>query len=671
MTWRAVLAGLVAGAFVCAFGYFNDNVMRQTMFIGNNMPISVYGGLILFVLVLNPLLRRWAFSAGELAVALALVLVMCAVPSFMRTFTVTLMMPRHWVRSAPGWRAEGVVEMTPRQMLASPGDRDDALNGFVRGIGNGRGLPSPSEVPWRAWGRTLAFWIPAILLLWIGLIGLALAVHRQWSEHEHLRYPVAAFSNVLLPEAGRRWAAVLGDRLFWIGAAVVFLVHFNNYLAVWFPDFLVTVPTTVDLRSLLPLSPTYAAGDGAEMLQPKVYFTVLAFGYFLASDVSLAMALGPLFYPFLVGGLAGYGFSIDAGGMFATNARGFMNFGAFSGLLLAMLYTGRHYYGRTLRRVVMIPTAEAPPPEAVSGARVFLICALLFAVNLLSVGLDWPMAALYTAVIFMIFLVIGRISAETGAFMVTSAWFPCITVWGIFGERALGAKSILMMLLLSAVMAVDTRSAMTPFVVNAFKLLDLRRAEIGRTAAWSVAAVLIGLAVALPVTLAFQYDRGVNHDDQWAVDVVPRRPFDDTVEVRHRLTAQGSLEAAETVKGWRRFTEMSPKAPCLIGFAGGLAAVLTFTAIRLRWPKWPLHPVLFLVWYTYAGRQFAASFLCGWGIKVLVTQYGGAPWYQRLKPLMCGLIAGEMLGGLMPMAIGLVYWLATGLPPKTFNILPP
>ncbi len=81
MTWRAVLAGLVAGAFVCAFCYFNDNVMRQTMFIGNSMPISVYGGLIVFVLVLNPLLKRWAFSAGELAVALALVLVMCTVPS--------------------------------------------------------------------------------------------------------------------------------------------------------------------------------------------------------------------------------------------------------------------------------------------------------------------------------------------------------------------------------------------------------------------------------------------------------------------------------------------------------------------------------------------------------------------------------------------------------------
>ena len=280
MTWRAVLAGLVAGAFVCAFCYFNDAMMHQTMFIGNNMPISVYGGLILFVFLLNPLLKRWAFSARELAVALTLVLAMCCIPGagLMRTFTVTLMMPWQWERSTPGWRAEGIVETAPRQMLASPGNNGDALNGFVRGIGNGRGLPNLREVPWQAWRATLVFWIPLILLLWIGLVGLALVVHRQWSEHEHLRYPLATFSNALLPEAGKRWGAVLGDRLFWIGAVVVFLIHFNNYLAVWFPEYLVTVPTKVDLSSLVSLFPTFAAGGGDVYLQPTVYFTVLAFG---------------------------------------------------------------------------------------------------------------------------------------------------------------------------------------------------------------------------------------------------------------------------------------------------------------------------------------------------------------------------------------------------------
>ncbi len=68
--------------------------------------------------------------------------------------------------------------------------------------------------------------------------------------------------------------------------------------------------------------------------------------------------------------------------------------------------------------------------------------------------------------------------------------------------------------------------------------------------------------------------------------------------------------------------------------------------------------------------MLASSFLAGWAIKTLVTKYGGAAWYQRLKPLMFGLVAGEMLGALAPMLAGFVYWLMTGQPPKAFNILP-
>jgi hypothetical protein len=672
VTWRAVLVGLLGGAFVCAFCYFNDEVMNQTMFVGSIMPISVYGCLILFVLLVNPLLRRWAFSARELAVALSLTLVMCGIPGtgLMRTFTLTLMLPWHWERSNPGWRAEGIVETVPRQMLASPGKGDEALDDFVRGVGNGRGIPSPREVPWRAWERTLSFWLPQVLLLWIGLIGLALVVHRQWSEHEHLRYPLATFSNALLPEPGRRWAAVFGDRLFWFGAAIVFLIHFNNYLATWFPDLLVTVPTKIDLTSLEALSPIYAAGGGWEVLHPALYFSVMAFAYFLASDVSLGMGLGPYLNPFLVGSLASYGLSLQWGGVNMPGVQNFMNFGAYFGLLLAILYTGRHYYSQVLRRAILMPTPQAHAPEAVWGARLFLICAGLFIVHLISVGLDWPLAVLYTGLLFMLFLVVGRLNAETGAFLVQAYWFPCVALWGIFGARALGVKSVLIMLLLSSVMILDPREAMMPFLVNNFKLLDLRRERLGRTAAWCVAALVVGLAVAVMANLSFQYDRGVNFEDTWSMEVGSQQPFDRAIEVRQRLTAQGNLAAAEATRGWSRLAEISPKVPCLIGFAGGLAAVLAFAAIRLRWPKWPVHPVLFLVWNTWAGRDMAASFLCGWFIKVVVTHYGGASWYQRLKPLMFGLITGELLGGLAPMGIGFVYWLKTGLPPKTFNILP-
>ena len=254
-----------------------------------------------------------------------------------------------------------------------------------------------------------------------------------------------------------------------------------------------------------------------------------------------------------------------------------MNFGAYFGLLLAILYTGRHYYSQVFRRAVLIPTPETQASEAVWGARVFLICAGLFSVSLISVGLDWPLAVLYTVLIFMLFLVVGRLVAETGAFLVQAYWFPGVIVWGIFGARALGVKSVLIMLLLSSVMIIDPREAMMPFLVNAFKLLDLRRVKIGRTADLVRGRpFVVGLAVAVPATLAFQYDRGVDRDDAFAMVVASQRPFDKAIEVKERLRAQGDLAAAEAttrLEAVRRDIAQGALPDRVRGRAGGGACV--------------------------------------------------------------------------------------------------
>ena len=41
MTIRAILLGLLGACFVCGFTYFNDAVMRQTYFVGNNQLLRL------------------------------------------------------------------------------------------------------------------------------------------------------------------------------------------------------------------------------------------------------------------------------------------------------------------------------------------------------------------------------------------------------------------------------------------------------------------------------------------------------------------------------------------------------------------------------------------------------------------------------------------------------
>jgi hypothetical protein len=113
----------------------------------------------------------------------------------------------------------------------------------------------------------------------------------------------------------------------------------------------------------------------------------------------------------------------------------------------------------------------------------------------------------------------------------------------------------------------------------------------------------------------------------------------------------------------------SPSGACVVALVAGIVLVLVFTVARLRLSWWPLHPLMFALWATNHVMHFAWSFMIGWAVKLLVVKYGGNPMYERLKPLMVGLVAGEVLGAFLPCIVGWIYWLATG-EAKPFHVLP-
>jgi len=532
------------------------------------------------------------------------------------------------------------------------------------------------QVPWSAWRDSLGFWLILILSLWVGLIGLALVVHRQWSDHEQLPYPVARFADSLLPGQGGMWGEVLGSRLFWLGLCAVAAIHLYNYAAFWSPAHLVPIQLQVDIRSLADLFPTFKLGlggfGGPYLVTPHLYFIVIGFAYLLATDVSLSLGIGPYLWPWVLGLTAASGYSLAGGGYLSLQAVTFLNFGAYVGLFLVLIYTGRHYYSHVFRRALLLPSAQAVESHSVWGARVFLACLAAFVTMLAAAGLDWPLAFLYAAGAVVIYLVMGRIIAETGMFFIQAYCFPCVILWGVFGAVALGPQALLILLVLTAVLLADPRETLMPFAINSLKIVDLRRVSVGRTAGLAVVALVVGLAIAVPTTLYFQYDRGANMADAWATraDQLPGMPYKEVLNVKHRLAAQGVLERSEAVSGWSRFAEMAPGWRYVAVFGVGMALVLVMTAGRLRVARWPLHPVMFLVWNSYGACNFAFSFLVGWFIKSAITRYGGAAVYQKVKPLMFGLIAGELLGGFVPVIIGAICYLVTGEPPRRFFVLP-
>jgi hypothetical protein len=418
ITLRAVILGLAGVVFLSVFTFFNNQVLRQTHLVGNFMPIAIYGGLLVFLLTLNSLLarwgERWAFGGKELVIIIAMMLAAATVPGsgLMRSLPSLLMLPHHIEKSEPGWRATGVVAMMPEGLLAERGAGDEALNSFVQGMKRGDHNVRLADVPWGAWTRALAFWIPLVASIYTAMLGLALVYHRQWAHHEQLPYPIVKFTNAMLPDRpGAAYGAVLQNRLFWLGTIFVSAIHVSRYIYVWCPSW-IDIPLNFDFTKLFRDAPSIRS-EGLWAWEFRIYFSVIAIAYFLAADVGLAIGLAPIVYPFIAAFFSAQGLSLKGGG-FQSPER-FVVAGAFFGTFATFMYTGRHYYLTTLCQALGI-LKKGSTAESVWGARVFLLGIVFFIGMLMTVGMSPALSAILAFLLVVFYSVLGRVLAETGLF---------------------------------------------------------------------------------------------------------------------------------------------------------------------------------------------------------------------------------------------------------------
>jgi hypothetical protein len=302
--------------------------------------------------------------------------------------------------------------------------------------------------------------------------------------------------------------------------------------------------------------------------------------------------------------------------------------------------------------------------------RIFLLAFTVLITVLTLSGLAWQLSLLYVSAMLIIFTVFGRIIAETGMFHLSPNIYPCVLIIGFFDEQALGIHILAFLFFLTSIFLLDPRECFMPFIVNSLEIS--RGAGVKARKLLPVVAIvmILGLGISVPVTLYFCYSHGVNWQDGFGSSMVPHMAIDGTLASRVRMIAQDTLERAESVKGFQRFPLIKPDRNFAWAFFAVFAAVLLFTAARLRWAWWPLHPVLFCLWPRYAGYMFATSFLLGSLIKMLAAHYGGSRLVNRLKPMMYGLIASDMISGLITILCGILYYLNTDKIPKSFWILP-
>jgi len=112
-----------------------------------------------------------------------------------------------------------------------------------------------------------------------------------------------------------------------------------------------------------------------------------------------------------------------------------------------------------------------------------------------------------------------------------------------------------------------------------------------------------------------------------------------TAKVRPWLATMGLQQANQTAN---LLASRTPRDSA--GFAaagGGLAIVVACSALRLRFPWWPIHPLGYALATTNSLDYMWCPFFIAWLAKTLTVRYGGIKAYRAALPFFLGLTLGD------------------------------
>jgi hypothetical protein len=218
--------------------------------------------------------------------------------------------------------------------------------------------------------------------------------------------------------------------------------------------------------------------------------------------------------------------------------------------------------------------------------------------------------------------------------------------------------------LLCAILSFDPSQSLMPYIVNAIKTCDNLRVKPARVAWGAAGTYVLCLGVAIVVVIWSNYNWGVRRHP-FITGGVPQMTFKAADTAVTKIKQAEQLEESQLLGPVERLMRIKPEKRFAWSAGLGFAAVLIFSAMRLRFPWWPVHPVMFLMWATWPLHRMGTSFLFGWVIRTVVVRIGGYNGYRAGKPFMVGAVAGDLVGAGLWMTVGVIYYGATGLRPDT------
>lgn len=497
------------------------------------------------------------------------------------------------------------------------------------------------RVPWRAWALPLLGWTGLSGLVFVGSMCLVSLFHKQWAEHEHLRYPL-----LLLPlsvtdsrSSHSEVRGVFRNPQTWIAIGLVFLHHAMNIAHLYNPA-VMALMDRYRVGQFFTERPWTAFSGLVFMHRPQM----IGFSYFVSVDVLFS---GWFFFVVqsamrVVADMVGY--QGPSGFPFAPQ----QGAGAFTAAFLTLVWVGKDHLRGVLQRAVgglSQPSgggaqagSHGPPadgfasqPRLVWGA-VACFGVLIWWCARMNMA-PWLALAFFGMIVAWA-VVYARIRAEAG---VASMWaLPFVqhleTITNAVGTRGLitgSNASNLVMLTMFGWMSHGYFPSLTGTVAENNKLAQDTGLGSQTLPLVMLLAFVVGMAGGYVVTLGSYYREGAN--------------------VLHGGVASGGYTVSSAMGRWNGVANAlrspgGPDLPAVGGAVAGGVIALAIAVARRVWLRFPFHPLGYAMALNY-GYCLWGPFLIAWLLKLIIDRLGGAQLYHRLMPFFLGLVIGDLLAG--------------------------
>lgn len=627
---RALIIGLLLSIIVALWGEYAANHLGYEL-AATQLPSVLLIPFLLFIALPNILITsvssRFGLNRSELIVVFAMGLVASMVPdqALTKYLLVVITAPHYFANQENRWEAQ-FFDYLPNWLVLQ--NQGDAVRLFYEGVQPGQ------SIPWMAWLPPIFWWFSLIaVLMFIGAC-LVVILRKQWMEHERLRFPLGEVALHLLgtKEDPRKpgEAGMFQSPMFKIGCFFMSIVMIWNILSFW---------------SVVPPIPIMGSDSMSLFIDPafppfviRLNVFVLCLLFFVNTEILFSLWTFQVLYNIQAGVLNTLGISSISGTIVAGGLVGIQAIGGLIIFVLWGLWMARQHIIKVVH-TALGHTSDLDDADELFSYRTALFGLLFGLVYMIwwlhKGGLSFPVMALFLFLLFIFYLALARVVAETGLVSVDLPINSHQFTVGIIGSANINPGDL------------TTLGMANGFARNwrTFTMIGTSHVAWVRTFVGTQKQVLfqwcaIAFALSLVTSVSYLIYAGYTFGAQ---------------NLRTDL-GRGRGEAFYgLITTWiNNATQISEMEALFL--LSGVVIMMLVTAANYLFYWWPLHPIGMVVVMSAPVINSFFPVVLAWLIQWILLRIGGVALYRKAQPLFIGILVAYLLGQVVALVVDLVWF---------------